>query len=123
MTESHEGQPTSATGLEGQDLEVLVVGAGQAGLAIGYFLAQQGRKFAILEAAEEPAAAWRARWDSLKLFTAVCLTSPPRPSGPRDPASDPGRHDVASPLTPEAPPLALPPLLRRRDPPVRRAQG
>ena len=33
------------------DLEVVVVGGGQAGLAIGYFLAQQGRDFAILEAA------------------------------------------------------------------------
>ena len=49
--------------------EVVVVGGGQAGLAIGYFLARQGRNFVILEAAEEPAAAWRERWDSLKLFT------------------------------------------------------
>ena len=49
--------------------EVIVVGAGQAGLAIGYFLAQQRRDFTILEADREPAAAWRARWESLKLFT------------------------------------------------------
>jgi len=34
-----------------------VVGGGQAGLAIGYFLAQQGRRFTILEAAGAPAAA------------------------------------------------------------------
>jgi putative flavoprotein involved in K+ transport len=50
-----------------------VVGGGQAGLAIGYFLTQQRRDFTILEAAAEPAAAWRARWDSLKLHT-----GPPR---------------------------------------------
>jgi putative flavoprotein involved in K+ transport len=49
--------------------EVIVIGGGQAGLAIGYFLAKQGRDFTILEAAEEPASAWRQRWDSLKLFT------------------------------------------------------
>ena len=39
--------------------DVVVVGGGQAGLAIGYHLAQQGTDFTILEAASEPAAAWR----------------------------------------------------------------
>ena len=51
--------------------EVIVVGGGQAGLALGYHLAKQGRDFTILEAASEPAAAWRERWDSLKLFTSA----------------------------------------------------
>ena len=32
------------------ELEVAVVGAGQAGLAMGYFLQRQGRRFLILEA-------------------------------------------------------------------------
>lgn len=50
-------------------LEVVVVGAGQAGLAIGFFLARQGRRFIILEAADAVGAAWRDRWDSLALFT------------------------------------------------------
>jgi putative flavoprotein involved in K+ transport len=49
--------------------DVVVVGAGQAGLAMGYFLAQQGRRFVILEAADSIGAAWRTRWDSLVLFT------------------------------------------------------
>jgi putative flavoprotein involved in K+ transport len=44
--------------------EVVVIGGGQAGLAIGYLLAQQDRRFTILEAADTPAAAWRGRWDS-----------------------------------------------------------
>jgi putative flavoprotein involved in K+ transport len=51
--------------------EVVVVGGGQAGLAIGYYLTRQGRAFTILEAADEPAAAWRERWDSLRLFTSA----------------------------------------------------
>ena len=51
--------------------DVIVVGGGQAGLAVGYFLAEQGRDFTILEAAREPAAVWRERWDSLKLFTSA----------------------------------------------------
>ena len=36
--------------------DVVVIGGGQAGLAIGYLLAQQGRHFTILEAADRPAA-------------------------------------------------------------------
>ena len=65
--------------------DVVVVGGGQAGLAIGYFLAQQGRRFTILEAADAPAAAWRARWDSLKLFTPGALRQPARAA--RSPAT------------------------------------
>ena len=38
--------------LSSERREVVVVGGGQAGLAIGYFLAQQGRDFVILEAAD-----------------------------------------------------------------------
>ena len=63
--------------------EVIVVGGGQAGLAIGYLLAQQGRRFTILEAADTPAAAWRERWDSLRLFTPARYDSLP---GGRSPA-------------------------------------
>ena len=63
---------------------MIVVGGGQAGLAIGYFLAQQGRNFAILEAADAPAAAWRARWDSLKLFTPARYSSLPGLAFPGD---------------------------------------
>lgn len=42
--------------------EVVVIGGGQAGAVIGYFLAQQARDFTVLEAATEPAAAWRVRY-------------------------------------------------------------
>jgi putative flavoprotein involved in K+ transport len=49
--------------------DVVVIGAGQAGLAIGYFLARQGRRFVILEAADSIASTWRTRWESLRLFT------------------------------------------------------
>ena len=78
--------------------EVVVVGGGQAGLAIGYFLAQQGRDFAILEAADEPAAAWRERWDSLKLFTSGALRRASRAC--RSPATPTAtRAETRSPTT------------------------
>jgi putative flavoprotein involved in K+ transport len=76
--------------------EVVVVGGGQAGLAIGYFLARQGRDFTILEAAAEPGAAWRTRWDSLKLFTPVRYSSLPGLDFPGDPDRYPGRDDVVA---------------------------
>ncbi len=88
--------------------EVVVIGGGQAGLAIGRFLARQGRDFTILEAADTPAAAWRARWDSLKLFTPVRYDSLPGRTFPGDPDTYPGRDDVVAYLTDYARHFELP---------------
>ena len=79
--------------------DVVVVGGGQAGLAIGYFMAQRGRDFRILEAAPEPAAAWRQRWDSLKLFTPARYNALPALAFPGDPDRYPGRDEVVAYLT------------------------
>ncbi len=49
--------------------DTIVIGGGQAGLSIGYFLKQQGRDFMILDAGERIGDSWRNRWDSLRLFT------------------------------------------------------
>ena len=76
--------------------EVVVVGGGQAGLAIGYFLSGQGRDFTILEAGEEPGSAWRGRWDSLKLFTPARYSGLPGLAFPGDPDHYPTRDEVAS---------------------------
>ncbi|HEU5203479.1 MAG TPA: NAD(P)/FAD-dependent oxidoreductase [Candidatus Limnocylindrales bacterium] len=88
--------------------DVVVIGGGQAGLAIGYHLAQQGRRFTILEAAGEPASAWRGRWDSLRLFTSVRYDSLPGLDFPGDPDSYPGRDDVIAYLTDYAQRFQLP---------------
>jgi putative flavoprotein involved in K+ transport len=50
-------------------VETLVVGGGQAGLAVGYHLAQRKLPFLILDASARTGDAWRSRWDSLRLFT------------------------------------------------------
>jgi putative flavoprotein involved in K+ transport len=74
--------------------EVVVVGAGQAGLAMGYFLAREGRNFVILERAGQIASAWRERWDSLTLFTPRRYSGLPGAPFPGDPDGYPTRDEV-----------------------------
>ena len=50
-------------------VQTIVIGGGQAGLAVGYHLAKRGLPFLILDAHERIGDAWRTRWDSLQLFT------------------------------------------------------
>ena len=50
-------------------LDAVVVGGGQAGLAIAWHLKREGLRFVVLEAESELGHTWRDRWDSLKLFT------------------------------------------------------
>src|SRR5438067_3102559 len=88
--------------------EVVVIGAGQAGLAIGYFLSQRGCDFTILEAAAEPAAAWRQRWESLRLFTSARYDALPGVDFPGDPDRYPNRDEVVMYLTDYAERFDLP---------------
>jgi putative flavoprotein involved in K+ transport len=122
MSARRETAPASPVDHRGAR-EVVVVGGGQAGLAIGYFLAQQGRDLVILEAADEPAAAWRARWDSLKLFTPVRYSGLPGLAFPGDPDSYPGRDDVAAYLTDYPRHFALPVEVGSRVRSIRRTEG
>jgi putative flavoprotein involved in K+ transport len=102
--------------------DVIVIGGGQAGLAIGHLLAEQGRRFTILEAADGPAAAWRSRWDSLRLFTPVRHDSLPGLEFPGDPAHYPTRDEVVAYLTGYAERFKLPVEYHRRVRAVRREQ-
>ena len=88
--------------------EVAVIGAGQAGLAIGHFLSLQGRRFVILEAEDSVAAAWRTRWDSLVLFTPRRYDSLPGRAFPGEADGYPTRDEVIAYLDDYAEALALP---------------
>jgi putative flavoprotein involved in K+ transport len=51
-------------------IDTVIVGGGQAGLAISYYLSQEGRDHVVLERAPAVAHAWRnQRWDSFTLVT------------------------------------------------------
>lgn len=52
-----------------ESFKVIVIGAGQAGLSVGYHLAKRGIPFVILDANARVGDIWRKRWDSLRLFT------------------------------------------------------
>ena len=55
---------------ENRAVEVLIVGAGQAGLGTGYWLSRRtSASFLIVDAAPQPGQSWCDRWDSLTLFT------------------------------------------------------
>lgn len=57
--------------------DTVVIGGGQAGLALGYYLARQKRDFVILDAQQHTGDSWRARWDSLRLFTPAWISGLP----------------------------------------------
>src|SRR4051812_22880202 len=88
--------------------EVVVVGGGQAGLALGYHLKQQGRDFTILEAAETPAAAWRGRGAPRGVSPPARRNGLPGRPFPGDPDRYPGREEVVAYLTDYARDLELP---------------
>jgi putative flavoprotein involved in K+ transport len=88
--------------------EVVIIGAGQAGLAAGHFLARQGRRFVILEAGPSVATAWRERWDSLLLFTPRRYDALPGLPFPGDPDGYPTRDEVVAYLEEYAKTFELP---------------
>ena len=57
--------------------DTIVIGAGQAGLAVGHHLASRDVDFIILESASRVGETWRQRWDSLRVFTSAEFTSLP----------------------------------------------
>lgn len=55
--------------IEKNKYDVIVIGAGQSGLAIGYFLGKAKLNFIIIDENPEVGFSWRSRYDSLILFS------------------------------------------------------
>lgn len=75
----------------GRELDVVVIGGGQAGLAVGYYLRRTGLRWAILDAQDRPGGAWLHAWRSLRLFSPGRYSSLPGwmfPAGDEYPTRD-----------------------------------
>src|SRR3954451_16981946 len=80
-------------------IDVLVIGAGQAGLSMAWHLARRGVRYLVVEAAPDIGHSWRTRWDSLKLFTSARYDGLPGEDFPGAPDSYPSKDQVADYLT------------------------
>ncbi|HEV3496682.1 MAG TPA: NAD(P)-binding domain-containing protein [Actinomycetes bacterium] len=76
-------------------VETVVIGAGQAGLATGYHLARRGREFVILDAYQRVGDNWRCHWDSLRLYSPARVTGLPGMRFPAPPSSFPTKDQMA----------------------------
>lgn len=74
----------------------LVIGGGQAGLAMGHALAERGEEYLILEARRRPGDSWRERWDSLRLFTPAEHDGLPGMRFPAAAGTYPAKDDMAA---------------------------
>lgn len=76
-------------------LNTLVIGGGQAGLAVGYHLSRARVPFLIVDANQRTGDAWRNRWDSLRLFTPNRFNSLPGMTIPGEDWGFPTKDEVA----------------------------
>ena len=76
-------------------IETVIIGGGQAGLAMGYHLARRRRPFVILDANARIGDTWRTRWDSLRLFTPAMYDGLPGMPFPAPAWSFPTRDEFA----------------------------
>jgi putative flavoprotein involved in K+ transport len=88
--------------------DTVVIGAGQAGLAMGYYLARQHRSFVIVDAGERLGHSWDERWDSLRLFTPAHFTHLPGLRFPGPPGHLPSKDEMAGYIRSYAARFALP---------------
>jgi putative flavoprotein involved in K+ transport len=89
-------------------LDTVVIGAGQAGLAVGYHLRQRGLPFLIVDEHERIGGAWRARWDTLRLFTPARYNALPGMAFPGPPSVCPTKDEAADYLEAYAREFGLP---------------
>jgi putative flavoprotein involved in K+ transport len=91
-----------------EHIDTLVIGGGQAGLSVGYYLAQRGIPFLIVDANERVGDAWRNRWDSLRLFTPARYDGLPGMRFPRRGDAFVSKNEMADYLESYAKHFALP---------------
>src|SRR6478735_5674340 len=87
---------------------VIVIGGGQAGLSMGYYLSKSNLSFVILDASKRIGDSWRKRWDSLHLFSPARYDSLPGLTFPAPPHSFPSKDEMGDYLEQYAKHFGLP---------------
>jgi len=77
-------------------VDAVVIGAGQAGLAMGWHLKRMGYDFVVLDGRSEAGATWSERWDSLRLFTPARFSGLPSRPFPAASFYLPTKNEVAA---------------------------
>jgi putative flavoprotein involved in K+ transport len=88
--------------------DILIIGAGQAGLAMGYHLQKTSLRFLLVDGCSRVGDSWRKRYDSLTLFTPRFLSALPGLELPGDPQGYASRDEFANYLETYASHLELP---------------
>jgi putative flavoprotein involved in K+ transport len=116
MQAQDQPQHAPAANLERPEyVDVLVIGAGQAGLAVGWHLREQRiTSFLLLDAGPEVGHMWRSRWDSLRLFTPAEYDALPGTPFPAPAGTYPTKDEVADYLRGYAAAFELPVRLNTR---------
>lgn len=104
-------------------LDTLIIGAGQSGLAAGYYLKKAGRDFLIISADTHVGETWHNRWDSLRLFTPRPFTHLPGYKLPRNADYYPTKDQMATYLADYAARFDLPIQLSTKVSEVRKKDG
>lgn len=78
-----------------ESLDVMVVGAGQAGLATGYFLQHADMRFCLFDRSARIGDSWRQRYDSLVLFSPRAYDALPDWPMRGDPEGYPDKEEMA----------------------------
>jgi putative flavoprotein involved in K+ transport len=93
---------------DAEQFETVIIGGGQAGLALGYHLTKQGHPCVILDANARIGDSWRKRWPSLRLYSPARADGLPGMPFPAPPHSFPSAHEMANYLEEYAQRFALP---------------
>ncbi len=101
----------------------VIIGAGQAGLAAGYYLRKVGEDFVIIDAVKNVGDSWRRRWDSLRLFTPSQYDSLPELPFPARRGTMPSKDEMADYLKKYAGQFKLPVRLDEKVNHLSRAQS
>jgi putative flavoprotein involved in K+ transport len=96
------------------EIETVIIGAGQAGLATGYHLQRRGRPFVILDSGSRVGDNWRQQWDTLKLYSPAQYDSLPGLPFPAQRWTFPGKDQVGDYLESYARHFELPVVLETR---------